>query len=151
MINEYQLQEYVQLPGVIFQEQLVDYLSQANLFVLPCITAGNGDRDGVPVSLMEAMAMGLPVVSTYVSGIPELIEDGRSGLLVQEKEAVALADAMQRLMEDEALCLRLGQAGRQKVAAEFNLDKTSAQLAELFKHCLAEGDFQTAQNRMVVQ
>lgn len=148
MISQYQLQHQVQLPGTIFQEQLVNHLSQADLFVLPCVTAQNGDRDGIPVSLMEAMAMALPVVSTYVSGIPELIEDGRTGLMVPEKDAEALADAIQRLLEDDVLRAKLGQAGRQKIAADFNLDKTSAQLAELFMYTLAEEDFAIERNKM---
>jgi glycosyltransferase involved in cell wall biosynthesis len=148
MISQYQLQHQVQMPGVIFQEQLVNHLSQADLFILPCITARNGDRDGVPVSLMEAMAMALPVVSTYVSGIPELIEDGHTGLLVPEKDAEALADAIQRLLEDDMLRVKLGQAARLKVTAEFNLDKTSAQLAELFRRVLTEEDFATKPSRI---
>jgi colanic acid/amylovoran biosynthesis glycosyltransferase len=150
MIDQYQLQAQVQLPGVIFQEQLVDHLSQADLFVLPCLTAANGDRDGVPVSLMEAMAMALPVVSTYVSGVPELIEEGHSGLLVPEKDAQALANAIQRLLEDEALRLKLGRQAQQKVAADFDLDRTSKQLAELFRQSLAERNLVTERSSVVV-
>ena len=136
LMANYQIQDRVHLPGVVFQEQLVDRLNQADIFVLPCITATNGDMDGVPVVLMEAMAMELPTVSTYVSGIPELIEDGQSGLLVEEKDPVALADTLQRLIEDDKLRERLGKNGRQKVIQEFNIFENAAQIAALFKQYL---------------
>jgi colanic acid/amylovoran biosynthesis glycosyltransferase len=132
LVEEYGLQEIVELPGAVFQEHLRDYLRQANVFVLPCVTASNGDMDGIPNSLMEAMAMEIATVSTYVSGIPELIEDGVSGLLVPEKDALALADALQGLLEDDELRLRLGRNGREKVVREFNVDKSTAQLSDLF-------------------
>jgi colanic acid/amylovoran biosynthesis glycosyltransferase len=132
LVAEYQITDRVQLIGAIFQEQLADYLTGADIFVLPCLTASNGDRDGIPVVLMEAMAMEIPTISTYVSGIPELIEDGQSGLLVGEKDAAALADAVQRLLEDETLRQRLGKGGRQKIVHEFNIHRNAAQLADLF-------------------
>ena len=78
------------------------------------------------------MAMEIPTVSTYVSGIPELIEDGENGLLVEEKDAVALADTLQRLLEDDRLRFRMGKSGRQKVLREFNIDKSATQLVALF-------------------
>ncbi len=136
LVQQYHLGEAVKLPGALFQEQLVEYLCRADVFVLPCITASNGDMDGVPVSLMEAMCMEIATVSTKVSGIPELIEDGESGLLVPEKDAVALADALQRLLEDEALRARLGRNGRQKIRHEFDVDANAAQLALLFEKYL---------------
>jgi colanic acid/amylovoran biosynthesis glycosyltransferase len=136
LITGYQIQDKVQLIGVIFQEQLVAYLSSADIFVLPCLTARNGDRDGIPVVLMEAMAMEIPTISTYVSGIPELIEDGQSGLLVKEQDALALADAMQRLLKDDELRQRLGKNGRQKVIQEFNIHQNANQLVALFEKYL---------------
>jgi colanic acid/amylovoran biosynthesis glycosyltransferase len=133
LITEHQMKDKVQLIGAVFQEQLVDYLKRADVFVLPCLTASNGDQDGIPVVLMEAMAMEIPTISTYVSGIPELIEDGQSGLLVKESDSVALADAIQRLLEDDKLRRRLGKNGRQKVIQEFNIYENGAQLAALFE------------------
>jgi colanic acid/amylovoran biosynthesis glycosyltransferase len=132
LIAKYQLQDKVQLIGKVFQEQLGDYLHRADMFVLPCLVASNGDCDGVPVALMEAMAMEIPTISTYVSGIPELIEDGQSGLLVEEKDGAALADAIQRLLEDAELRVRLGKEARQKIIQEFNIHKSGAQLGTLF-------------------
>lgn len=133
MIAEYQLSAEVKLVGLIFQEALADYLNRADLFVLACVTAQNGDKDGIPVVLMEAMAMEIPVISTYVSGIPELIETEQSGLLVPEQDAVALAKAIKRLLTDEPLRRRFGRQGRQKVMAEFNIERTSADMAALFE------------------
>jgi colanic acid/amylovoran biosynthesis glycosyltransferase len=136
LIAEHQLQGKVRLIGIVFQEQLGDYLNRADMFILPCIIARNGDRDGVPVALMEAMAMEIPTISTYVSGIPELIKDGQSGLLVREKDATALADAIERLLEDTELRDRLGKNARQKIIQEFNIRKSGAQLGALFERYL---------------
>lgn len=138
LVDQYGLQESVTLTGAIFQEQVKEYLNRADIFALPCIIARNGDMDGVPVALMEAMACEIPTVSTRVSGIPELIEDGESGILVQEKDAVALADALQRLTLDKELRARLGKNGRQKVVREFDVDKNAAQLAALFERYLTD-------------
>ncbi len=77
--------------------------------------------------------MEIPTISTYVSGIPELIKDGQSGLLVREKDATALADAIERLLEDTELRDRLGKNARQKIIQEFNIRKSGAQLGALFE------------------
>jgi colanic acid/amylovoran biosynthesis glycosyltransferase len=136
LVQCHALQEVVDLPGAVFQQDLRGYLRQADVFVLPCLTASNGDRDGVPVSLMEAMAMEIATVSTRISGIPELVEDGISGLLVPEQDAPALADALQRLLEDGELRSRLAKAGREKVVRDFDIGHSTAQLAMLLTHSL---------------
>lgn len=133
LVEENGLKDRVELVGAVFQEHLKEYLERADLFVLPCVTASNGDMDGIPNVLMEAMAMELPVISTYVSGIPELIINEECGLLVREKDPVALADALQRLLEDQELRLRLGKNGRQQVGREFNIHKNAASLAAIFR------------------
>ncbi|RME41108.1 MAG: colanic acid biosynthesis glycosyltransferase WcaL, partial [Caldilineae bacterium] len=139
MIARYGLQEQVKLLGVIFQEDLRQYLCRADIFALPCQVAQNGDMDGIPVALMEAMAMELPVVSTRISGIPELVTDGHDGLLVEQKDPVALADALQRLLTDPALRHRLGKRARQKIVQSFDVDKSAARLAQIFHRYLNEG------------
>jgi glycosyltransferase involved in cell wall biosynthesis len=136
LIARYGPKERVSLTGALPQEQVKPYFDRADVFVLPCITAQNGDMDGIPVALMEAMAMEIPTVSTYVSGIPELIEHGTSGLLVQEKDAVALADALERLFENEQLRADLGKGGRRKIVREFDLYRNVARLADLFESYL---------------
>ncbi len=136
LVESCALKGAVELAGSVPQERLKGYLGRADVFVLPCITASNGDMDGVPVSLMEAMAMGIPTVSTYVSGIPELIENEESGLLVPEKDPDALADALQRLLQDGDLRERLARNGRRQVQAEFNIHRNVAQMADLFQRYL---------------
>lgn len=134
LVERHGLERRIELLGAVFQEDLGALLHQADTFVLPCITASNGDLDGVPVSLMEAMAVELAVVSTHVSGIPELIEHDVSGLLVPEKDALALAYALQRLLENKDLRSTLGQNARRKVMDQFNIDKSVSQLARLFRN-----------------
>jgi glycosyltransferase involved in cell wall biosynthesis len=100
--------------------------------VLPSVVTTTGDRDGIPVSLMEAMAAGTPSVSTRVSGIPELIDDGREGLLVPERDASALAAALARLIDQPQLGVELAAAARRKVEREFDAAHEARKLMGLF-------------------
>jgi len=140
LIERCDLGETIILTGAIFQKQLREYLAQSDIFALPCITASDGDMDGIPVVLMEAMAYEVATISTDVSGIPELIRDGESGLLVQEKDPVALADALQRLIQDEQLRDRLGKGGRRMVLHEFDIDQNAMRLATFFEKYLGSVD-----------
>ena len=108
-------------------------LSQANIFVLPCIVAQNGLRDILPNALKEAMAMELPVVTSDISGIEELVEDGQSGLLVPPNNAEVLADALERLLADEALQQTMGKKGRAKIQRDFNISVESLKLEKVLK------------------
>ena len=139
MVRKKGLEDLVSLPGAVFQEKVRELLMAADIFTIPCITAQNGDMDGIPVSLMEAMAMEIPTVSTYVSGIPELISNEVSGLLTEEKNAEALADSLQRLIENKDFTRKLGKNARKKIASEFDLEKNAARLASLFKKYLHTG------------
>ncbi len=112
--------------------EVVAMLRRADTLVVPSVPTAEGRREGIPVVLMEAMACGLPVVASGISGIPELVEDGHSGLLVPPATPAALAEALERLYHDSALRQRLGQAGREKVGREFNLAANAGQLARLF-------------------
>lgn len=136
LASRYGLKDSVAMVGGVFQEQAREWLSSTDIFVLPCIKTAQGDMDGIPVVLMEAMACEVPVVSTRISGIPELIEDGDSGFLVEENDAAALADALQLLIADKDLRLRLGKSGRQKVLREFDIDQSASRLAELLERSL---------------
>ena len=126
------VRQQVTLTGALPQEELPPLLARADVFTLPCVHAADGDVDGIPVALMEAMATGIPTVSTPVSGIPELIEDEVSGLLVAEGSAEALATALERLAHEPELRARLGVAGREQIARHFDVETTTSQLAELF-------------------
>jgi glycosyltransferase involved in cell wall biosynthesis len=115
------------------QEEIRALLTQAALFTLPCIYPLDGTVDGIPVVLMEAMAMGLPVVSTAVSGIPELVRHERDGLLVPEKDYEALAEALSRLLCDPELARRLGAAARDNAVRRFDAAANAAKLAEFLR------------------
>jgi colanic acid/amylovoran biosynthesis glycosyltransferase len=111
----------VLLLGVRKQEEVREALDDAGIFVLPSVVTRSGNRDGIPVALMEAMASGVPVVSTRVSGIPELVEDGVTGLLAAPADAATLAAALERLLGDPALGAQLARRARERVEREFNI------------------------------
>lgn len=123
----------VEFLGAASPETVRAELSRAAVFALPCVVAANGDLDGLPVALMEAMAAGVPVVSTRLSGIPELVEDGVTGLLAEPGDVEGLAAAIRRLLEDGDLAARCAAAARERVAALHDLDRTSARLADLLR------------------
>ena len=131
------LSELVVLVGARAQAEVGAALRAATIFTLPSLIGPGGDRDGIPVSLMEAMAAGAPVVSTRVSGIPELIEDEREGLLVAPQDSRALAEALARLLDDAALRRRLAVAARGKIEREFDAAREANKLLELFAHARA--------------
>jgi colanic acid/amylovoran biosynthesis glycosyltransferase len=122
----------VSLTGPLPHHEVVARLRRAAAFVLPCIVADDGDRDGIPNVILEAMAAAVPVVSTAVSGIPEVVRDGTTGLLVPERDPRAIADAVERLLDDADLASRLGQAARAFVRSEFDLDRNVERLLERF-------------------
>jgi len=140
MIHDLGMEDWIELPGWLDQTEIKTFLKKATVFVLPCVVAADGDRDGIPAVLMEAMAMAIPCVSTTISGIPELIADDHSGLLVPEKDEIALAGALRRLLDDPQLAHRLGQDGREKVRRAFNVDHIADQLFRLFANELAQTD-----------
>lgn len=131
-IQALHLEDCVKLPGSAAYEQVIEMYQNASIVALPSVVASDGDRDGIPYALMEAMYMRIPVVSTTVSGIPELIEDGESGLLVPPYDNVALAAALARLLDDPVLCKRLGEAARKTIEARFDVARNSETIIELF-------------------
>ena len=131
-IDAHGLKNHVRLLGPLEQSRLYSEYQRADVFCLPCRVLDNGDRDGLPNVLMEAMACGLPVVTTPVSGIPEIIKDGQNGTLVPPDDAEALANAIQRISSDRMLARNLGRAGRLTVLERFDGDKTAMELAALF-------------------
>jgi len=137
LIKELGLEGTVSLHGAVTQEELRDIYQQATLFALPCLVIDNGDRDGIPNVLVEAMAMRVPVISTDISGIPELIDNNVNGLLVPEKNALAMADAIEKLLINPALRQQLGDAGRARVCQDFDSQVTTLDLKDLFVSRLA--------------
>jgi colanic acid/amylovoran biosynthesis glycosyltransferase len=120
LVATHGLAQSVHFLGARKQEEVRALMRGAALFAMPSVVTGRGDRDGIPVVLMEAMASGTPVVSTQVSGIPELVEDGVTGLLAPPGDAAALADCLERMLADPGLRRRLAIAGRGRVELEFD-------------------------------
>jgi glycosyltransferase involved in cell wall biosynthesis len=127
------LADTVTFAGLTSSAETLRRVSCCTVFVLPSVRAPNNDMDGIPVSLMESMAMGVPSISTRLSGIPELIEDGVSGLLVEPGDAAALAGAMERILADSSLASRLGSAGREKVLSSFSIDRYARDLISFWR------------------
>jgi glycosyltransferase involved in cell wall biosynthesis len=125
------LQDVVVLLGHQPRDRVSALMQEADVLVLPSVTTPSGKMEGIPVALMEAMAVGLPVISTAISGIPELVLDGETGLLVPERDPKALATAVLRLSREPQLGSRLAVAGRAKVMREYDLHKNAARLLKL--------------------
>lgn len=133
LVERENLKGFIELPGPIANEKLFDmYRSgQVDVVVLPSIVTDDGNFEGIPVALEEAMACGIPVISTNTGDIPELIGDG-SGVMVNEKDPQALADAIEKLLRDAEFRRELGERGRRKVVQVFNASKSAEELAKLF-------------------
>jgi colanic acid/amylovoran biosynthesis glycosyltransferase len=127
------LDAVVEFPGAMPQDEVVRHMAESTLMVLPCVVAPNGQSDGIPNVLMESMATGLPVISTRISGIPELVEDGESGRLVPAGDAAALANAVQALFHDPQQCDSFAEAGRRKVERDFDVRIEAGRLLEHFR------------------
>ncbi|MFL5802108.1 MAG: glycosyltransferase [Roseiflexaceae bacterium] len=127
------LSEHVHLLGRRTREEIAGLLQNADVVVAPSVPTSSGKREGIPVVLMEAMGSGVAVVASGISGIPELVEHERSGLLTAPRDATSIADALERLEREPALRQRLGLAGREKVLHEFDLATNAAALAVRFR------------------
>ena len=132
LIRTRRLAGHVRLQSAVTQDELRAIYARARVFALPCQVMEDGDRDGFPNVLAESMAMGVPVVSTRISGIPEMIDDDVHGLLVAPRDAQALADALQRVLGDDALHARLARDGRQRICDRFDSRRTTLALRDLF-------------------
>jgi glycosyltransferase involved in cell wall biosynthesis len=136
LIERLNLSEVVTLEQAVTQEELRRIYERAALFALPCQIIESGDRDGIPNVLVEAMAMELPVISTGISGIPELIEHRANGLLVPQKDAAALAGAIGELLGNPDLRRKLGQAARLTICRNFDARQNIRALKDLFQASL---------------
>jgi colanic acid/amylovoran biosynthesis glycosyltransferase len=131
LVRELDVGDSVRLMGETDERGVREAMLDSDIFVAPSVVAEDGDMEGVPVSIMEAMASRLPVVSTLHSGIPELVHDGISGLLVPERDPAGLARALARLTDDAGLRRRMGMAGRHVVERGYDLDGLNDRLVDL--------------------
>jgi glycosyltransferase involved in cell wall biosynthesis len=127
------LEKSVDLTGPQTQALIAGRLAHATLFVLPCAHAADGGMDNLPTVIMEAMAAGLPVISTPLGGIPEMVEPGVNGELVPERNPEALAVAIERLLDDPAKARELGNRGREIAREKFSVETSARELRELFE------------------
>jgi colanic acid/amylovoran biosynthesis glycosyltransferase len=121
-------------PGFVVHDKVAELLAGSDIFIMPSVVAPSGDRDGLPTVILEALAHRLPVVATSVSGIPELIEDGVTGLLVPERDPGAIAAAVQRLIADRGMALVLAESGRARVEEQFDPERNHRIVFELYQH-----------------
>ncbi len=126
------LDDVVELLGAQPFARVVEAYTTADVFALPCVVGADASNDITPNAILEAMAMGVPVVATRITAIPELIEDGESGLLVPPHDAVALAEAIARLIDDPALAVRLAANARARIAERFDVSKNVRAYTALF-------------------
>ncbi|HTZ87761.1 MAG TPA: glycosyltransferase [Solirubrobacteraceae bacterium] len=124
--------ERVRFWGTRSEREVAELLDEAEVFVLASVVASNGQMDGIPVALMEALAAGLPVIASRLSGIPELVRDGETGLLVEPGDPEALADAFRRLLADPDAAIARARNGRSLIEAEFDIAGSGAAMLELF-------------------
>lgn len=133
LIDDLNISRNVRLLGWKQQHEIVELLNSSHILLAPSVTSKDGDQEGIPVVLMEAMAMGLPVVSTQHSGIPELVEDGISGYLVPERDVDALAERLHHLVKHPALWVGMGKSGREYVEAHYNIDRLNKKLVDIYQ------------------
>ena len=127
------LENQIILAGPRQQGEVLEAYHRHELFVLACVVAQSGDQDGIPVVLMEAMALQIPVVSTQVSGIPELVQHQQTGWLAPPRDATALAEAIVHLADDEELRTHLARNGRALVEREFEIKGNVKRLIGVFR------------------
>lgn len=143
ILAEAEVLDRVRFLGLLEPDAVAMEMAQGHLFCLPSRVGPDGDSEGIPNTLKEAMASGLPVVSTIHAGIPELVEDGVSGYLVPERDVVALADCLEQLIRTPGCWEAMGRAGRAKIESEFSLDPVVRQLQEeVYEPLLAASGYQ---------
>ena len=124
--------DIVTMHGALPQNRVRDIVAEAAVFAAPCLVAEDGNRDGLPTVLLEAMALGTPCVATPVTGIPEVITDEQTGLLVPERDHHALASALGRLLDNADLCTSLAKSARDLIEIEFDSRRQAAAVAQGF-------------------
>ncbi len=137
--QELGLTDVVSLAGPKTQAEVLPYLKRATLLALPCTVDADGNQDALPTVLLEALGTGCPVVSTTVSGIPEIVDDGKNGLLVPPNDPSALAEAIEKVLTSPERATRLAWEGRKKAEEKFDLKKSAAALESHYRWSVETG------------
>lgn len=137
LIGDLGIAASVELLGAKAQSDVAALLEASDIFLAPSVTAGNGDQDGPVNTLKEAMLSGMPVIGTRHGGIPELIEDGVSGFLVDERDPDAIADRISALVANPASWPEMGRAGRRRIEADYDMNKVNDQLVSIYEKVIA--------------
>ena len=135
LIHREQLGSQITLTGALPREKVIEHLHRARLMALPCCEGSDGNRDALPTVLIECLACGLPAVSTRLVGIPEIIRDGENGLLSAPGDTKAVALAMAKLLDEDALWQRCSDAGPPRARALFDRAQTLPRLVQVFASC----------------
>ncbi|HXW86540.1 MAG TPA: glycosyltransferase [Candidatus Bathyarchaeia archaeon] len=121
------------LVGRASQEEVVSHLASSHIFILPSVTDAENNQEGIPNALKEAMAIGLPVITTYEAGIPELVKDGVEGFLVEQKDVYGLAERIDHLIKHPEIWEKMGKNGREKIEKEYEKNSLNNTLLALFE------------------
>lgn len=135
--NAYGLNGSVKFLGPVSHGKVAEIMRTARAFVLHCITPDSGNREGTPNVIMEASAMGLPIVSTKHTGIMDVVVHGETGFLVEERDVDAMADYMLKLLENPKLAEKMGRAGRERIRQYFTIDISSEKVWQLIKKVMS--------------
>lgn len=127
------LESHVHFPGFVSYDKIPELFRSADIFLMPSVIHKSGDRDGIPTVIMEALMHRVPVIATDVSGIGELIENENTGLLIQEKSASQIADAVLKMINDRKAALKLAESGRTRVQERFNPEVNHERVLQLYK------------------
>ena len=136
LIDQLNVGHCVKLLGWKEKSAVLEILENSDVLLAPSVTANNGDQEGIPVALMEAMAVGLPVISTFHSGIPELVQNGVSGFLVAERDVEGLAGKLIHLIEHPERRHQMGQAGRLYVLEHYDINRLNDRLVKIYEELL---------------
>ena len=133
LVRQLKLQPRVHFPGFVTHDKVHGYFRQSDVFISPSIVDASGNRDGIPVVLMEALNHRLPVIATHIAGIPELVENGRTGLLIRPSDSHAIARAVKALVRDRNRALEMAENGFQRVQKQFNANTEHRKVYERFR------------------
>lgn len=133
LVDELGVAGAVQLVGAKAHREVLEMMRDAHILIAPSVTAADGDEEGIPNAIKEAMAIGLPVIGTRHAGIPELVQDGVSGFLVPERNPGALAERLARLVDNRAVWLSFSRAARLRIEREYDIDRLNDELVTLYR------------------